>query len=214
MTEPQRRLPAFVYGESMVGPRGEFVWYCVPKNASRSLLRMLRPTGAATLFELAGRTGGRRYLQAQQGQPFSFAFARHPYRRVVSAWNSKIIRAPRTSDARAPLGWSGLEPGMTLDAFVAWLAESYTGEKADKHWRRQTDFLADEQGLCVDFVGRVEAFDEAMAVIAARVGPLGPKAHKNRSPDRSDPARLLSEAARETLYRLYRRDFELLGFEP
>ncbi len=214
-TQIERRLPPYVYSESMVGPDGAFLWYCIPKNASRSLLKMLRARSAKRILDLAGGVDPRAWLESRPLPAFTFAFVRHPYERLTSAWRN-ILAEPASQRALPALfdRMPGLVAGISVDEFVSWLAANYGNGGIDKHWRRQTDFICDEHGPCVDFVGRVESLRADLVAIEVRIGTLGRLAHKNRSTaDAVAATTPLSSRSRAIIQEIYRSDFEAFGFE-
>ena len=208
--------PRFVYGESLWCDAPSFLWYCIPKNASRSLLRILTARGGRRIREIAQGVRPRTWLRDAPRPAVTFAFTRNPYDRVVSAWRNKV-RGRTDADREAALFVHnpGLRPGMPLDAFVEWLGENLD-ERPDKHWRRQVDYLVDEHGqLCVDYVGKVESLAKDLARLAPVIGPVEALAHTNRSreaPGASAPE--LSARARSIIKELYREGFERFGYRP
>ena len=104
-------IPVFRSGDTIVGPG--FVWWAIPKNASRTLLGLLAPLGE--------RLGKRRHEAACVADltrsRFRFAFLRDPFARIASAWTSKVHQPLDTVGARKLLArHADLQSGTTLDA--------------------------------------------------------------------------------------------------
>ena len=66
----------------------------------------------------------------------------------------------------------------------------------------------------VDFVGRLETFDRDFAEVCERIGaPAVPSAPKNQTaPGGRD--RQASDELRELVATMYRRDYQVFGYEP
>ena len=203
--------PVFIYNDSVIGPNFEWLWYCIPKNASRSLLRLFTAAGGARLRDFDDEA---RSSITHQNVKFSFAFARHPETRVVSTWRNKISRAPATPAQSKLIQKSpGLREGMELNEFVEWLGEALHRRRAvDKHWRPQSDYVCDKDGaIAVSFVGKIERLETDLAFVQPHVGDLEPLLHKNATV--AEPDETLSDRSREILRYVYRRDFHIFGYE-
>jgi hypothetical protein len=208
-------VPRYVHPDTVIGHEHRFVWYCIPKNASRSILRALTDGGRGQRIALLGAAGRRARLLSQPRPAFAFAFVRDPFARIASAWMNKIESPPDTpAQARLFAMNAGLCAGMSLDDFVEWVRQDLRSVgRVDPHWRPQADFVTDATGrLCVDFLGRLEALDDDFAAVESRIGPVEGMRHRNRSRIENDPARLLSPRAAAIVREVYARDFEVLGY--
>ena len=196
--------------EKIVSERYRFVWIANPKAASRSLLRALaaadpdaRLIREATLAEVyAGFPEARGY--------FSFAFVRDPVGRAVSCYADKIAGQGNV-DVDA---FAGLELGMGLDAFCAWLESPWGSDAfADRHWLSQAALLREAPGgRLPDFVGRFERLAEDLGTVAAGLGmPCPPLGHFNRG---AGAAPVPSKRALAALERRYAGDFATFGYVP
>lgn len=154
---------------------------------------------------------------------FTFSFVRNPYSRAVSLYTF-IRRSVRETGYRWYLP---IRRGRNLDlwrwpATRAYLATRSFSEfirhpelQPDPGMRSQADWLCDGDGrLMVDFVGKVENIDTDYATVAERAG-LGIESltTHNRS-GRGSWREHVSDADYEYLYDVYRRDFELFGYDP
>ena len=194
--------------EKIVSRRYGFVWLANPKAASRSLIRALATTdpGAvlvreATLAEVyAAFPEARGY--------FSFAFVRDPVERALSCHGDKARGA-----GNVELGaFAGLEPGMDLDAFCAWLETPWGSDAfADRHWLSQDALLREAPDAPLpDFLGRFERLDDDVEAVTTGLSmPRTGLAHLNRGTGvRPTP----SAEALAALGRRYARDIAVFGY--
>ena len=193
--------------EKVVSHRHRFVWIANPKAGSRSLIAaLLAADSGAVLVREATLAEVYAAFPAARGY-FSFAFVRHPVDRAVSCHGDKARGTGNVS-----LGtFAGLEAGMDLEAFSAWLATPWGSDAfADRHWLSQDVLLREGPGERLpDFVGRFERLDADARAVAAGLGlPLTGLAHLNPGP----AAAPLSADARALLARRYARDLEVFGY--
>ena len=193
--------------EKIVSRRHRFVWIANPKAGSRSLIAALLAADPdallvreATLAEVyAAFPAARAY--------FSFAFVRHPVDRAVSCHGDKARGTGNVSLA----AFAGLEAGMDLEAFCAWLATPWGSDAfADRHWLAQDVLLRERPGgRLPDFVGRFERLDADARAVAGGLGLRLPGlARLNPGPAARPP----SAAARALLARRYARDLDVFGY--
>ncbi len=157
---------------------------------------------------------------------FSFALVRHPFQRAVSTY-FYIERIVRSKGAgrylhRLPLRryssdvfwqWPATRAyleGRNLAGFLR-LANEYGA----KGMRPQMNWLLDENGnVMVDHIGRVEKMEAEMEFLTGKFG-LPDLKTKNSNRSHSQPWReLLTKADKEFLFGVFRKDFELLGYDP
>lgn len=134
---------------------------------------------------------------------FKFAFVRNPYDRAVS----EFVYIRSRPDLLKYLGMS------QADSFTKFLQLILHREHT--HWRPQVDFITDErQNQIVDFVGRVESFDNDFKVVCREIGlafPSSPLPNANagaRGPYRD----YYTWQDRRILKRIYREDFERFNY--
>jgi len=169
-----------------------------PKRASRGLYRAL----AWSPESLA-----RRY--------FCFTFVRNPYARVLSAYLDKIAAAGPGNYAyvTAALGKTDISQ-VTFPDFIAFLEEG--GLFSNVHWAPQTSILPIDTKY-IAFVGKVENLQSDLPRLINRIPGLLPfNAVFTHEQGRRNSDAQISEyydaelAAR--VYRLYREDFNSLGY--
>lgn len=156
---------------------------------------------------------------------FTFSLVRHPYSRAVSLYTF-VQRTLRSAGYRRhlPLPWLRRAKFWQWPATRAFLASrDFAGFirhpellEHERGMRPQTDWLTDDDGrLIVDFVGKVEQMETDFAAIAARIGLDQADVGRHNISSRARWADVIS---REEDYRylceLFRKDFDLLGYDP
>lgn len=150
------------------------------------------------------------------GGAFRFSFVRDPYRRLESAYLSKLVRATdgilsRRVVIQRTLGLPKDRAAVpTFDQFLAAL-ELQEPLAMDQHWRPQHLNLM--HGLVeYDVVGRLESFDADLERIRAAAGlPRIPVGARNKS-GRDVSLFEGRPDLRRRVETIYARDFELYGY--
>ena len=172
--------------EKMVSRRYRFVWLCVPKAASRSLIaalsaadpdaEVLRKTTLAEIRERRPETRGY----------FTFAFVRHPFDRALSLYTeSRHFRERFDGSHRRIKGerqrflesaFPGFAEVDTFDDFCDWLNSPYAADEfADVHFLSQRPQIATAaDGGLPDFVGAAERLDNDFRAVCERLGMPAP----------------------------------------
>ena len=144
-----------------------------------------------------------------------FSLVRDPLRRLWSAWHTKLLlREPRFLDAFGDQPWFPRMPERPADLiedFRRFVAALPTGTAEDVHWAVQHDLVGQ---LPLTHVGRLERFDETLAVLRAHVGDAWPgdPARENRS-RLPMPTDAYDAAHAEILRERYGKDLEAYGYE-
>jgi len=176
-------------------PERGVIYIAIPKAASTRIRAILSGIGGRYSRKLnPGRWGKRRepertshigfislYRLAKNPGTFCFSFVRNPYARVLSCWSEKFQGKPLVPgllpiiddylarraqiDPKLPHG-----PDQTLpfESFVTFAETSAHLDVAEVHLRAQTDHL-DAPGIPVEFIGRVESFNDDFAVVLDRL---------------------------------------------
>lgn len=197
----------------------------VPKNGGTSVGRTLfgeyrgnhMPIGSYQLI----------YEREEFDRSFKFAFSRDPYDRLLSGFWYAKRGADRVDDipthhgpdlARKPGLWRAVDGVDTFEEFVhQWVTTA--NARRWEHFRPQHRFVCAPNGkLAVDFMGRVENFDDDFASICARLGVDAPLIHdrKTRRDDDTDAAAPIDQytpAMRRIVHDVYGRDFEIFGYD-
>nr|ACO10558.1 Carbohydrate sulfotransferase 11 [Caligus rogercresseyi] len=146
-----------------------------------------------------------------------FIFVRHPYERLVSAYENKVHR-PFTNYFRSRLLREGMRD-LSFPSFVDFIL-SKKPRDLNEHWSPQY-MLCRPCQVDYDYIGRYETMKEDSDYILEDVLHLNVSLPKNQSQSPIGRTvmitpiylRKLSSAAREGLFQLYKRDFELFGYK-
>jgi hypothetical protein len=165
---------------------------------------------------------------------FKFVFVRNPFAWVVSQWkynfnvatlpagkvaprvlarvnalNSRVILGRRIADLAAVEVLSGAD----VELLFAYLRDNFRSVPyADGKY--QSSYVVDLDGAkLVDHMGRFETLAQDYAAIAARLGLKTDIPHINRTRHRDFGSHYGADAA-AAVARLWRQDFEALGYSP
>lgn len=222
--------------EKIISRRYRFIWLCVPKAASRSIMAALQ-AGAPDSELVTGRSAAElAALRPETRDYFSFAFVRNPCTRALSFYadlhfshrryaGAAARRRKKENAARFFKRFYGLAETGSFDAFCRWLGTPWASDAvADRHFLSQYLQLRLGGGRRLDFVGRFENLDADFAHVAGELGlpaPALPLLH-TMAGWRATPAALqaaraalrprLTEPNKALLRARYARDFELGGY--
>jgi hypothetical protein len=142
---------------------------------------------------------------------FVFAFSRNPYDRLVSGYEYLMQGGKNQADRQFRdsylLAYSDFEEFVKKGFYQKAVKQKY-------HFVPQHVFISNPFGkIIVDFLGRFENIEEDFAEIAKRIGVDARLPHSNSSA-RKDFKDYYSEDTRKIAYNIYKRDFEMLGYDP
>ncbi|HVX99983.1 MAG TPA: sulfotransferase family protein [Pseudorhodoplanes sp.] len=224
-------------------PNRNVIYVVVPKAASTRIRTLLAKVGGQYSRRLKAR-GPRKFREPQglrsmtvssfyelatSPKTFRFSFVRNPYDRLLSGWANKfqgkplIMGAPGAPEVddylrrRAQIDSAlpaGADKTLSFPDFVIFATSSAT-TRSDPHLQLQDDILS-VPGIELEFVGRMERFNEDCAYVLDRIGATDDIKHE--ATNRVNPSRhgtlldyYTSEMA-ERVYRAYERDFDRFGY--
>jgi hypothetical protein len=189
----------------MVSQSHRFVWYSVPKAATRSLIVLFQTSGVdildSTLYLPVRYRAGR----GEYDDFYHFSFVRNPWDRLVSCWFDKVkVRNHFRMESS-----TYHQCAESFPAFVEWVvAQDLT--LANEHYRLATSLI---DLAAVDFIGRVENLDQDLAIVAERIG-LGPaEAPQRNVSGKRDYRSYYNYSTRTLVGEAYRRDVEVFGYD-
>ena len=151
-TSDQRRYDVTISAQSA------FVWYRVPKVASRSILGALVDNGVKFTTEHPYKVV---VPQRLTDTFFKFAFTRDPFARLVSCWQNKVVAGNKF----------GLSPQLheELQEFSAFIdyVEGLDIDTCDPHIRSQSALIDINR---MDFIGRLENFTSDFRYVSEQIG--------------------------------------------
>ena len=202
--------------EKVLSRRYRFLWLCIPKAASRSIIAALHAADPGAVL-IRGRTLDE-VLAAHPGAErfYRFAFLRHPFTRTWSFHADKhtLARHDRTARRWFIDPWHGLRPGMSFAELCRWLDTPCGSDAfADRHWLSQSRQLVAADGRWPDFLGRYERLDADWRTVTERLGlPGTPLPRLNAGPECGAAGAAPDGDLATLLRRRYAEDFRLGGY--
>ena len=224
---------AYPSAEKIISREYGFIWICVPKAASRSLMAALLaadPDAETVKMSVADIYKTRPDTRAF----YAFAFVRHPFARALSLYaETRHFRERFHGERRRPKeerqrfyesAFPGLAEVDTFDDYCEWLNTPYASDDfADVHFLSQRAQITADGGRLPDFVGTVENIDEDFRRVAARLRITPPPALRTLNtmagwePDspqalaaaRAEMGGLLTERNKALLAKRYADDVDL-----
>ena len=219
--------------EKIISRRYRFIWICVPKAASRSLMAALLaadPDAEVVKKSLADI----REERPETVGFYTFAFLRHPFDRALSLYaetrhfrerfHGQKRRVKEERQRFYESAFPGFSDVESLDDFCEWLSAPYAADDfADVHFLSQRAQITADDGRLPDFIGTVENIEEDFRRVAARLAIAPPPALPTLntmagwSPDspravaaaRAEMGGLLTERNKALLAKRYAADIEL-----
>ena len=156
----------------------------------------------------------------------SFSFVRHPFERLVSSYNDKVLGNNgayfRKTFPSVANGW--YRDNHSFPSFVDLILNKYKNVKiSNVHWNPISDHC-DYCDIEYDVIGRMETFSEDVKYIFLKKNlekdlPLNQAiSSKNSAKSKTEEItneyfNQLSKQQIDELYEFYRMDFELFGYE-
>ena len=167
----------------------KFAFIHIQKTGGDSIEKLLRAAVPGLRFSDPRHKGALRASEEIENwdEYYSFAFVRNPWDRLVSWYcmMDQIRGRGENISWNSPLPRYVWEAASTFEDFIKRCTKEFKvrGE-VYAFTRNQLDYLADKDGeLLVDFVGKVERFDEDLTTVLGEIGldvPANAIPHANR----------------------------------
>jgi glycosyltransferase involved in cell wall biosynthesis len=155
------------------------------------------------------------------GSYFRFAVVRNPYKRIFSAWQSKILlREPLQAEPylKEDFFWLPVNNEADLahafERFLEHLAACEAPNYLDFHWTPQATLLRPD---LIDYsnLSRIEDIINLKLALAKHLGPDAPEPFTSRRNEGLIPylPEFITERAAELIKFLYAQDFQIFGYD-
>lgn len=230
-----------VRAEKIVSHRYRYVWLCVPKVASRSLIRGLKAVDPEAELMIQKNIAEVYEAHPEARDYHSFAFVRHPFRRALSFFSEIFLfsdqyfadsphaQTPQRLKKEKLQNFTNTFPGLAkvkdFDDYCRWLLTPFGSDLfGERHFLSQHLQIRLEDGRLPDFVGRHETLDKDLAKVSATIGmpiPSLPMLNTmsgwegrpdSLKADRAAREAYLTRRCRTLLKRRYGDDLKLFGY--
>ena len=179
----------------------KFMWYRVAKVGTRTILNHLKESDVCLDVEHASWL----YYPVNSFKGyFKFAFVRNPWDRLCSCWRDKVL-----NNNFFQFSNSEYERMKSFENFVDFVA-GLNIDECDRHVRSQSALIDLNM---VDYLGRMETFDDDASYIFRRLGlPEKKISRKNVTSNKKSYQEYYSEHLAEKVAQIYRKDAQIFGY--
>lgn len=195
-------LPSIGCYNLTISHERKFMWYRVAKVGTRTILGHLEDSGVRLDVEEASWVY---YPVNSVGDYFKFAFVRNPWDRLASCWRDKVIN-------HDGLELDGIEREQlkSFESFVNYVS-GLNIDECDRHLRSQSALIDLNM---IDYLGRMETFEEDAGYIFRRLGlPEKEMEKKNVSAGKENYREYYNDQLLELVAQVYRKDIQIFGYQ-
>lgn len=201
------------------------IYYCNPKAAGSTIIATLIRADAgfdSQVSENHNTTEARNQISAEQDLRmflkamddrhfFRFTFVRNPYVRVLSCFIDKFADGPQRQRFRREIGLP--EDGDVMLADFLSRLEGQEPCHMNRHWRPQSALIPSKS--LIDYVGRVERFDEDFGIVRDRLGIADATQHvvTEHATHARHRMGMIGRKEKALIDRIYGEDFARFGYE-
>lgn len=227
----ETRFAAHVRSHTVVLPRQRVLFLPVPKAACTSVLWALaelaglskddfagstlpEPSAALTVHDMNAWPSDHRFAEYDGdvlGEGWlRFAVVRDPWRRLWSAWSSKLLlREPRFVSDYGAEPWFPRLP-ESADALIEDFRRFVAADAEDVHWAVQHDLT---EQLPLTHIGRAEQLADTLALLYDHAGTEPPPAARRNASPLPLPPHAYDDETAAIVRRRFAADFEAFGYE-
>lgn len=196
-TKSLHHLPAKKYFHITASDDPNFVWFRVAKVGTRSIYKAL----ADNEVSFTVNDSFVPYRAKDWKKAFKFAFVRNPWARVVSCYIDKVTSKNHRAFAECF--------DKDFDYFVNFINKKDL-KNIDRHIQLQTELIPLDS---VDFVGRMENFEEDLNYVLTRLGlPNTTVPHKHKT-NHKHYSQFYNERTKAIIAKKYKKDIETFGYQ-
>jgi len=198
----ERLMPSSHQYDLTISEAKKFIWFRVPKVASRTIYDHLREH----LMPLDCEHPSRIYYPVNLYKDyFKFAFVRNPWDRLVSCWYNKVI-----DENAFKFNEIEYEKMQQFEYFVNYVA-SLNIENCDPHFRLQSRLI---DLSSIDYIGHFENLEQDYRFVCQKIGlSQNTLTHRNPSSKTKDYQAFYTKALREKVHQIYLKDIQILGYQ-
>ncbi|MCW9706770.1 sulfotransferase family 2 domain-containing protein [Fodinibius salsisoli] len=190
--------------------RANCIFIHIPKAGGTSIASAVigKRAGHFTASEIVNRIGEDKFNQF-----FSFSVTRDPYRRILSSYNF-VKNGGGTEGSVRQEDYFKRKEFDSFESFILdWLPNQDLAS-TNLLFRPQYKFICDDKdNILVDYVGRLEELDIVRGILKKRLSKKISIGKKNTTDKVKSTQESLTPEIRETIFRLYQKDFEMFGYE-
>lgn len=185
----------------------QLIWFRNAKVGTRSILHHLGSSPHAENMLVLSAVP---FETTTYATYFKFGFVRDPLERFISAWRDKVVA--HNKYRFSPKRWEKMQ---TVENFARWVGEQDLRDIAstDRHVMMQSALVDLTQ---VDFLGRMESFDDDLATVCERIGlPVVQQVRRNSSEQAGSAltADTASAELRDVVEDIYALDYQVFGYQ-
>jgi hypothetical protein len=194
--------PSHIRYNLTISDEKKFVWFRVPKVATRAILFLL---SQANIQLTAEHASGCHYPVNKHKDYYKFAFVRNPWDRLVSCWQDKIV-----DHHRLGLKEELFPKLQEFENFVDYVSENIDLEYGNRHLRLQCRMIDLNH---IDYLGRFEKFTADLKEIKKALGITAFTKKMNASKRKVEYREYYNDRVKDKVAELYRRDIQIFNYE-
>lgn len=183
----------------------QYIYYRVPKTATRSVLKYLEDTSKIDFGHLVKLDGYNVTYHEEWNSYFKFAFVRNPFDRLLSCFLDKTKKVIGTEwEIKRYVEYKD----YSFEAFI----DDLTPEKIslDGHTKEQYVMINLDQ---IDFIGRFENFEHDFKYVINKLNLQTRNIEHFNHTKHEHYTKYYTEEMRTKVQTLYARDLEIFGYE-